>query len=119
RMEASVNDQFRPPGGFAYTPTNWNWYTPLVGGGGPNKPVENPDYPTAKLLVVPSVTGLRDVSAMLSKNPVLPGGGSEYVWPAVDQTDLATATIRVASAPVAATSGNDNYQVALDAAWLD
>src|SRR5262249_48691440 len=119
RMEASVNDQFRPPAGFAYSTTNWNWYTPIVGGGGPNQPPENPDYPTEKLLVVPSVTSPREVSASLTKTPTLPVGAADYTWPPVDQNDLTTATMRVASAPVAGTPGNDNYQVALDAAWLD
>ena len=37
----------------------------------------------------------------------------------MSQSDLATTTVRLAAAPVAATPGNDNYQVELDAAWLD
>ena len=53
------------------------------------------------------------------KNPVLPTGAADYQWPGVSQQDLATTTIRVAAAPVAGTAGNDNYQVELDAAWLD
>ena len=35
RAEASVNGQFRPPAGHDYTPTDWNFFTPIVGGGGP------------------------------------------------------------------------------------
>ena len=119
RMEASVNGAFRPPTGHPYSPTDWNYYTPLVGGGGPNAPVENPDYPTAKLLAVPNVASLREVTATLSKNPTLPTGANDYVWPAVIQSDLATATLRVAAAPVAFTSGNDLYTVELDAGWID
>lgn len=119
RMEASVTGQFRPPPGFAYTPTNWNFYTPIVGGGGPNQPPENPDYPTERLLALPDVPSFREVTATLTKNPTLPGGTAEYQWPAVSPSDLSTTAIRVASAPVAGTAGNDNYQVQLEAAWLD
>lgn len=119
RMEASVTGQFRPPPGFNYDATNWNWYTPIVGGGGPNAPAENADYPTEKLLVRPNVPDWRDVTATLTKNPSLPAGSSEYVWPAVTHEDLATTAIRVAAAPVAGTAGNDAYEVELDAAWID
>jgi len=118
RMESSINDQFRPPPGFNYAPTSWNFYSPLVGGGGPNQPVAN-DYPDAKLLAVPNVASLREVTGMLTKNPTLPAGATEYQWPAVTHSELATAAIRVASAPVAGTVGNDNYQVQLESAWLD
>ncbi len=119
RIEASPTGQFRPPAGYAYTTTNWNFYTPIVGGGGPNMPPENPDYPTEALLVRPNVASYREVSATLTKNPVLPNGSADYQWPAITADDLATTAIRVASAPVAATPGNDAYQVELDAAWLD
>jgi lysophospholipase L1-like esterase len=119
RMEASTTGQFRPAPGHAYTPTDWNYYTPIVGGGGPNQPQENPDYPTEKLLARPNVATYREVSATLTKNPVLPQGASDYQWPPVSQADLSTAAIRVVSAPVALTAANDNYQVELDAAWLD
>jgi lysophospholipase L1-like esterase len=119
RMEASVTGQFRPQPPFDYTPTNWNFYTPLVGGGGPNQPPENADYPMEKLLALPNVATLREVTATLTKNPTLAGGAAEYQWPSMTQSDLATTTIRVASAPVAGTAGNDNYQVQLEAAWLD
>ena len=119
RMEASVTGQFRPPPGFAYSPTNWNFYTPLVGGGGPNQPPENPDYPTEKLLAFPNVSTLREVTATLTKNPTLAGGAGDYQWPTLTQSELATSTIRVAAAPVAGTAGNDSYQVQLEAAWLD
>ncbi|HEU5180437.1 MAG TPA: GDSL-type esterase/lipase family protein, partial [Candidatus Polarisedimenticolia bacterium] len=120
RMEASVTDQFRPPVGHNYTPTAWNFFTPIVGGGGPTQPPdEDPAYPTEKVLAVPQPATSREVSALLTKNPTLAGGAAEYDWPAVTQADLATTTIRVAAAPVAGTAGNDNYQVMLDAAWLD
>src|SRR5262249_10265843 len=97
RMEASVTGQFRPPPGFLYNTTSWKWYTPIVGGGGPNAAVENPDLPAEKLLVRPNVATLREVTATLTKNPVLPPGSGEYQWPALTHEDLAT-TIRVASA---------------------
>ncbi len=120
RMEASVNDQFRPPPGHSYTPTAWNFYTPIVGGGGPTQPPdEDPVYSTEKVLAVPQPALNREVSALLTKNPTLANGAAEYDWPAVTLSDLATTTIRVATAPVAGTAGNDNYQVLLDAAWLD
>jgi hypothetical protein len=119
RMEASVDGQFRPPPGFDYTPTAWNFYTPIVGGGGPNMPAENPDYPGAVVLAIPDVPSYREVSALLTKNPVLPPGASDYEWPPVTHQELASAVVRVASAPVAATAGNDAYEVELDAAWLD
>jgi lysophospholipase L1-like esterase len=119
RIEASPTGTFRPPPGYSYTTTNWNFYTPLVGGGGPNAPVLNPDYPDEKVLVLPNVVPLREVSSTLTKNPVLAGGAGEYAWPAITQGDLATTVFRVASAPVAATPGNDLYEVELDAAWLD
>ncbi len=119
RMEASVGGQFRPAPGHAYTPTDWNFFTPIVGGGGPNQPPENPDYPTEKVLARPNVASYREVSATLTKNPTLPEGAADYSWPPVTQTDLATTAIRLVSAPVARTSGNDDYQVELDAAWID
>ncbi len=119
RMESSVNGLFRAPPGHAFTPLDWNYYTPIVGGGGPNAPVGNPDYPEEKLLVVPEVSSYREVSATLTKNPIRPAGSSRYAWPAVTHEDLATTAVRVASAPVAGTAGNDGYTVQLDAAWLD
>jgi hypothetical protein len=118
RIEASPTGTFRPPPGYAYTTTNWNFYTPLVGGGGPNAPASNADYPTEKLLALPNVSSLRDVSTTLTKNPVLVGGMGEYDWPPISRADLETTTFRVASAPVANTVG-DSYQVELDVAWLD
>ncbi|HEV8337396.1 MAG TPA: GDSL-type esterase/lipase family protein [Candidatus Polarisedimenticolia bacterium] len=119
RMEASVTGQFRPPPGFSYSPMNWNFFTPIVGGGGPNQPPENSDFPAEKLLALPNVALFREVSALLTKNPTLPPGAAEYQWPALTHDELPGTTIRVASAPVAGTSGNDGYQVELDAAWLD
>ena len=119
RMEASTTGIFRPGPGYAYTTTNWNFYTPIVGGGGPNQPPENPDYSNEKLLAIPNVGSFRTVSATLTKNPTLPLGSSDYEWPAVSYKDLSTTAIRVASAPVSSTPGNDNYQIEFDAAWLD
>jgi len=119
RMEASVTGQFRPPPGFDYTPTDWNFYTPIVGGGGPSQPAEGPDYPNARLLALPNVTDYREASATLTRNPVLPEGADDYQWPPITHPDLTTTAIRLAAAPVAATPGNDGYQVELDAAWLD
>jgi lysophospholipase L1-like esterase len=117
RIEASPTGTFRAPAGYAYTNTNWNFYTPIVGAGGPNAPVSN-DYPDAKILVLPNVASLREASATLTKNPTLPPGAGEYDWPALTHNDLATTAIRVVSAPVANTVG-DAYAVELDAAWLD
>jgi hypothetical protein len=119
RIEASVNDRFRPDPGHAYTPTDWNFFTPIVGGGGPNQPLENPDYSSAKVLVVPNVAAYREVSATLTKNPELPGGAADYEWPPVTHEELATTTLRIAAAPVAGTPGNDGYQIEVDYAWLD
>lgn len=119
RIEASPTGTFRPPPGYAFTTTNWNFYTPIVGGGGPNAPASNSDFPTEKLLALPNVPSLREVSATLTKNPVLAGGAGEYAWPAITRADLDTTAVRVASAPVAVSPGNDLYQVELDAAWLD
>jgi hypothetical protein len=119
RMEASVTGQFRPPPGFAYTPTDWNFFTPIVGAGGPLQPAENPDYPGARTLVVPNVPAFREVSAMLTKNPTLPGGASDYEWPAVTHDELATTAVRVAAAPDPGAAGDDAYRVELDHAWLD
>jgi hypothetical protein len=118
RIEASPTGTFRAPAGYAYTTTNWNFYTPIVGGGGPNQPASNADFPTEKLLAVPNVASLREVSATLTKNPTLGVGAGEYDWPAITRSDIATTAIRVVSAPVANTAG-DAYQVELDAAWLD
>jgi hypothetical protein len=119
RMEASVAGQFRPPPGHDYTPTDWNYYTPIVGGGGPNQPPENPDFPNARLLALPDVATYREASATLTKDPELPPGAAHYVWPAITHEELATTAVRVAAAPVAGTPGNDNYTVELDAGWLD
>jgi hypothetical protein len=118
RIEAAPTGTFRPPPGYSYTTTNWNFYTPLVGGGGPNAPASNADYPTEKVLALPNVASLREVSSTLTKNPVLAGGAGDYDWPAISRADLATTVFRVASAPVANTAG-DLYEVELDAAWLD
>jgi hypothetical protein len=118
RIEVSPTGTFRAPAGYNYTTTSWNFYTPLVGGGGPNAPASNSDYPTEKLLALPNVAALREAASTLTKNPVLAGGAGEYDWPAITRSDIATTAIRVVSAPVANTAG-DAYQVELDAAWLD
>ena len=119
RIEASTNDVFRAPPGHAYTPTDWDFYTPLVGGGGPNAPATGPDYGNAELLARPDVPVAREATATLTKNPILPQGGAEYVWPPLTHDELGTSQIRVASAPVGLTSGNDGYAVEVDAVWLD
>ncbi|ANM31853.1 hypothetical protein ABI59_23280 [Acidobacteria bacterium Mor1] len=117
RMEASLGGQFRPDAGHAYSTTDWSYYTPLVGAGGPNKPDSNADYPNAQLMVVPNAASPREVSSTLIKNPEIQG--NDYVWPTVTHEELAATQVRVLSAPVANTPGNDNYQVELDAAWID
>ncbi|MCU0224921.1 MAG: GDSL-type esterase/lipase family protein [Acidobacteria bacterium] len=118
RIEASVNDQFRPPAGHPYSATNWIFSTPIVGGGGPNAPAEGPDYPSARLLVRPNVPAYREASATLMKNPVPSPSGRGYDWPAVTRAELGTAAVRVVAAPQAGTPGDD-YRVVVDAAWLD
>lgn len=118
RVEASVSSLFRPPPGHAYTATDWNYYTPMVGSGGPNMPQEAPDYPALPVLVVPNVADYRTVTAQLTKNPVVSADGHDYDDPPPTTADLGTSQIRVAAAPVAGTAG-DNYEVVVDAAWLD
>ena len=105
RIEASRNDQFRSPPGFDISTTNWNFYTPIVGAGGPNAPVVRPDYGDARLLVAPNVGPSREVSATLTGNPVLPPGAGEYEWPALTHADLANATLRVAAVSVGIKDG--------------
>ena len=118
RVEASVDGTFRPPPGHAYSPTSWDFFTPIVGGGGPNAPAEDPDFPDAKLLVVPNVGSYRTVSATLTKNPIIAPDGTHYEWPAITLGELGTTEIRVAAAPVASSPGDD-YEVLVDAVWLD
>lgn len=55
----------------------------------------------------------------MTKNPVLPGGASDYEWPPVARDELATTAIRVAAAPNPGAAGDDVYRVELDYAWLD
>jgi lysophospholipase L1-like esterase len=119
RIEASPSGTFRAPPGYAYAIDNWNFYTPLVGGGGPNMPASNADYANANLLAVPQPASLREVTATLTQNPVLVGGSADYEWPSFTSIDLGTVEIRVAAAAVAGTAGNDNWTVELDAGWLD
>ncbi len=118
RIEASVDGSFRPPPGHPYSTTDWNYYTPLVGAGGPNEPAPDPDYGSAELLVLPNVAAYRTVTATLTKNPTLQGGAADYDWPALTHGELGTTEIRLVAAPVAATAG-DSYEVEIDAAWLD
>lgn len=119
RMEASVTGQFEPPPGHDFSPTSWSFATPIVGGGGPNQPAANPDYPTASLLVRPNVASYREVSATVMKDPVVSPGGDDYEWPPVTRQELSTAAIRVVSVPLAGMPGNDGYTIELDGAWLD
>lgn len=118
RVEASVDGAFRAPAGHAYSPTSWNFFTPVVGTGGPNQPATDPDDPALPVLVVPNVPDWRTVSGTLTKNPVRVGSAAEYEWPALTRAELGTSEIRVAAAPVAATPG-DVYDVLVDAVWLD
>lgn len=118
RVEASVDGSFRPPPGHAYKPTDWNYYTPIVASGGPNKPDEDPDYPDMATLVVPNVATYRTVSATLTKNPVFSSDGRGYDWPPLTLDELGTTQFRLISSPVANTPGDD-YQVVIDAVWLD
>jgi hypothetical protein len=119
RMEASIDGAFAPPPGHPYSPTAWNFVTPIVGGGGPNAPPENSDYPAARVLALPNVAVWRTVTASFTKDPLLPPGSSRYAWPAVRADELATSAVRVVAAPVAGTPGNDAYSILLDAAWVD
>jgi hypothetical protein len=117
RFETAPTGQFRPSPGHDYTPTDWNYYTPIVGGGGPNKPDSSPDYPAARVLVVPQLANFREVSATLTKNPTVAGGAPHYTWPAITHDDLATTEIRVAAAAVGPSAGGGRVEV--DAVWLD
>jgi len=67
RIEASVTGQFRPPVGHDYTPADWNYFTPIVGGGGPNQPPSNADFPNESLLVLRTSPRIAEVSATLTK----------------------------------------------------
>jgi hypothetical protein len=118
RIEASPSGVFRAPPGHPYTTTDWNFYTPIVGGGGPNAPAGRPDYPNARLLVTPDVPAPREASATLTKNPVLDAGAGDYRWPALTRADLATTAVRVQAVSVGSDPGIDP-RVELDAAWLD
>ncbi len=118
RIEASVDGSFRPPAGHDYTTTDWNYYTPLVGSGGPNMPELAPDYPEIETLVVPNVTAYRTVTSTLTKNPQLSADGSHYEWPSLTRAELGSCEVRLLASPVAGSTG-DNFQVVIDAAWLD
>jgi len=118
RIEAAPTGQFRPLAGHDFSTTSWNFYTPLVGAGGPNAPAEKPDYSNSQLLVQPDVVALREVSSTLTGNPVLPPGAGAYEWPALSHADLSTTAVRVVAANVGADPGT-SPRVELDAAWLD
>ena len=118
RIEASPSGAFRAPPGHAYTPTDWNFYTPIVGAGGPNAPAGRPDYPAARLLVTPDVAVAREVSATLTTNPEVDPGAGDYRWPALTRAQLATTALRVEATSVGADPGVDP-RVELEAAWLD
>src|SRR4029079_6541746 len=92
RMQAWINHQFLARAGFNYAPTTWNFFTPIVGSGGPDA-----TFPNVALLVRPNVASYREVSATLTKNAVLAGGAGQYTWPALTHADLATATFRIAA----------------------
>ncbi len=117
RIEASVDGAFRAPAGHAYTPTDWNFYTPIVGSGGPNAPALAPDYPGVKTLVQPNVATPRTASATLTKNPVVSADGRGYEWPALTLEELGTTEIRLVAAPVDGSAAE--YALLVDAVWLD
>jgi hypothetical protein len=119
RVEASLTGQFEPGPGFAYTTTNWNFHTPIVGGGGPDRPLENPDFPDAQILAVPDVPVYRDVSASLTGNPTIAEGEPDYRWPPPDHADLATTTVRVVAPPGRTSAPDPAARIELDQAWLD
>ncbi len=119
RIEASVTGVFRAPPGHAYSPTSWNFFTPIVGGGGASQPPSNPDFPSAVVLAVPNVAAPREVTATLTKNPVIAPGGGRYDWPAIDHDDLVTTVVRVAAAALAPGPVSDSYTVEVDHAWID
>lgn len=118
RIEASPTGVFEAPPGHAYSTTDWNFYTPIVGGGGPNAPASNADYGNARLLVRPEVPAFREVSALVTKNPVLEPGGATYAWPPLTHEDLSTLEVRVVAASVGSTPGVAG-RVEVDAFWLD
>jgi lysophospholipase L1-like esterase len=118
RIEASPGGIFRAPPGHDFSPTDWDFYTPIVGGGGPDAPSVKPDYPNARLLVRPEVADFREASATLTRNPVLDAGAASYRWPPLDHADLSTTEMRLVAAPVGATAGPDG-RIEVDAMWLD
>jgi hypothetical protein len=119
RIEASPTGVFEAPPGHAFTTTDWNFYTPIVGGGGPNAPASNEDYPDARLLVLPHVASYREASALVTTNPVLDPGAANYRWPALTHEDLATLEVRVVAAPLEGGAVGSSGRVEVDAFWLD
>ena len=71
------------------------------------RPVLHGDVSAAAraLLVVPQPADFREVSATLTKNPIVAAGQPNYSWPAVTHEDLASTEFRVAAAPVEAWEG--------------
>jgi lysophospholipase L1-like esterase len=121
RMEASIGGQFRPPPAHDFSSTDWNYYTPIVGAGGPNQPPGDlyPDTSLTKVLVVPNVPSYREASATLTKNPTLPGGAGEYEWPPVTRQELGTTEVRVAVTSADTPCTAPCSDIELDAAWID
>ncbi len=119
RIEASPDGEFDPGAGFEYSPTNWNFATPIVGGGGPGRPLENPDFPEARILAMPDVPAYRDVSATLTGNPILSTGAAEYAWPAPDPVDLGATVVRVAAPGQRVSPSGPGDRIELDQVWID
>lgn len=121
RMEASIGGLFRPPPSHAFSPTDWNFYTPIVGGGGPGQPVGDTYADTAltRVLVAPDVSALRTASATLTKNPTLPPGAGEYDWPAVTRAELGSTELRVAVTAADTPCSAPCPEIELESAWLD
>jgi hypothetical protein len=119
RFEASRDGVFRPAPGHPYAPTDWDFFTPIVGGGGPNAPAADPDYPDARTLALPDVAGLRTASATLTRNPVPSPGGDSLIWPPLSWQELGESVIRLAAAPEPGGGGTFGYQVRLESAFLE
>lgn len=119
RFEASRDGVFRAPPGHAYASTDWDFFTPIVGGGGPSAPAENPDYPDARTLALPDVVSLREVTATLTRNPEVAPGGDTLVWPALTWEELGSTVIRLAADPEPGAPGTFDYEVLLESAFLE
>jgi hypothetical protein len=119
RFEASRDGLFRPPPGHAYTSIDWDFFTPIVGGGGPSAPAENPDYAGARTLALPEVAALREVTATLTRNPEIAPGGDSLVWPPLSWEELGATEIRLAAAPEPGAPNSFGYEVHLESAYLE